>query len=56
MAKVGVMSRLSYVISSLMYTCPDCGYASDENGKCPACDVTMVRSDEGETEEKEEAE
>lgn len=35
-----------------MYICPECGYASEANGKCPACDVTMVQSDEGEAEEK----
>gem|GEM_PF-3662781 len=39
-----------------MYTCPECGYASEENGKCPACDVTMVRSDEGEVEEEDKEE
>lgn len=24
-----------------MYVCPECGYASEENGNCPLCEAQM---------------
>ncbi len=52
----GTIKVGSRLLPVFMYTCPECGYASEENGKCPACDVTMVRSDEGEVEEEDKEE
>jgi rubrerythrin len=39
-----------------MYTCPECGYASAENGKCPTCDVPMIMTEENGSEEEVEEE
>lgn len=30
-----------------MYKCPECGYISVEPGDCPACNIPMVESDNG---------
>lgn len=37
-----------------MYTCPECGYTSNEDGKCPTCDVSMIESEEDADVEEEE--
>ncbi len=27
------------------YICPECGYTSDEKGRCPSCDVALISID-----------
>lgn len=28
------------------YICPECGYTSEEKGRCPACDVPFIHIDD----------